>query len=93
MTYVITDACIGIMDRSCLAVCPVDCIHEAERMLVIDPVECIDCGACESECPAAAIVPDYALPRDLAPWLELGEVLSAGGIDLVNARVEQLRPR
>src|SRR5207302_4169172 len=23
--------------------CPVDCIHEAERILVIDPEECIDC--------------------------------------------------
>jgi ferredoxin len=26
-------------------VCPVDCIHEAERILVIDPEECIDCFA------------------------------------------------
>src|SRR5439155_3963091 len=26
-------------------VCPVDCIHEADRILVIDPEECIDCFA------------------------------------------------
>jgi ferredoxin len=27
-------------------------------MLVIHPDECIDCGVCEPECPAEAIVPD-----------------------------------
>lgn len=27
-------------------------------MLVISPNECIDCGVCEPECPAEAIVPD-----------------------------------
>jgi ferredoxin len=34
---------------------PVDCIHEFERILIIDPEECIDCGACEPECPVEAI--------------------------------------
>jgi len=29
-----------------------------ENMLVIHPDECIDCGVCEPECPAEAIVPD-----------------------------------
>jgi NAD-dependent dihydropyrimidine dehydrogenase PreA subunit len=45
VTYVIAEPCIDIKDRSCVDVCPVDCIHEAERMLVIDPEECIDCFA------------------------------------------------
>ena len=27
-------------------------------MLVINPSECIDCGVCEPECPAEAILPD-----------------------------------
>lgn len=27
-------------------------------MLVINPDECIDCGVCEPECPAEAIIPD-----------------------------------
>jgi len=27
-------------------------------MVVINPEECIDCGVCESECPAEAIIPD-----------------------------------
>jgi NAD-dependent dihydropyrimidine dehydrogenase PreA subunit len=43
MTYVIAEPCIDIKDRSCVDVCPVDCIHEANRILVIDPEECIDC--------------------------------------------------
>src|SRR5438094_4735252 len=45
MTYVIAEPCIDIKDQSCIDVCPVDCIHIAERMLVIDPEECIDCFA------------------------------------------------
>ena len=45
MTYIIGEPCIDIKDKSCVDVCPVDCIHEAERMLVIDPEECIDCFA------------------------------------------------
>ena len=46
-------------------VCPVDCIHEFGRMLVIDPEECIDCGACEPECPVEAIFPQERAPRQM----------------------------
>src|SRR5579862_169742 len=45
MTYVIGEPCIDIKDQSCIDVCPVDCIHIGERMLVIDAEECIDCFA------------------------------------------------
>ena len=45
MTYIIAEPCIDIKDKSCIDVCPVDCIHEFERILVIDPEECIDCFA------------------------------------------------
>ena len=57
MTYIIAEPCIDIKDLSCVDVCPVDCIHEFDRMLIIDPEECIDCGACEPECPVEAIFP------------------------------------
>ena len=63
VTYIIAEPCIDIKDRSCVDVCPVDCIHEAARILVIDPEECIDCGACEPECPVEAIFPEDALPE------------------------------
>ena len=65
MTYIIGEACIDVKDLSCQSVCPVDCIHETDRMLVIDAEECIDCGACEPECPVEAILPEDAIPRRL----------------------------
>src|SRR3954452_9169808 len=49
MTYIIAEPCIDIKDKSCVDVCPVDCIHEANRILVIDPEECIDCFAADEE--------------------------------------------
>jgi NAD-dependent dihydropyrimidine dehydrogenase PreA subunit len=58
MAFVITTACVDVMDRSCLEECPVDCIYEGGRKLYIHPDECIDCGACEIACPTQAIVPD-----------------------------------
>jgi NAD-dependent dihydropyrimidine dehydrogenase PreA subunit len=38
--------CIDCVNRSCVKECPVDCIYEGARALYIQPVECIDCGAC-----------------------------------------------
>src|SRR2546421_4554877 len=49
MTYIIAEPCIDIKDLSCVDVCPVDCIHEFERILIIDPEECIDCFAGEEQ--------------------------------------------
>jgi ferredoxin len=58
MTYVVTEACIKCKYMDCVEVCPVDCFYEGENMVVINPDECIDCGVCEPECPAEAIIPD-----------------------------------
>ena len=58
MTYIVTEACIKCKYTDCVEVCPVDCFYEGENMLVINPNECIDCGVCEPECPAEAILPD-----------------------------------
>ncbi|MEM9170642.1 MAG: ferredoxin FdxA [Pseudomonadota bacterium] len=69
MTYVVTDACIACKYTDCVEVCPVDCFYEGENMLVIEPDECIDCGVCEPECPAEAIVPDTDDPD--GKWVEL----------------------
>jgi NAD-dependent dihydropyrimidine dehydrogenase PreA subunit len=49
VTYIIAEPCIDIKDLSCVDVCPVDCIHQADRILVIDPEECIDCFAATEE--------------------------------------------
>jgi len=62
MTYIIAEPCIDIKDKSCVDVCPVDCIHEFGRMLVIDPEECIDCTLCVAECPVEAIFAEDDVP-------------------------------
>jgi len=62
MTYLVNDNCIKCKHMDCVEVCPVDCFYEGENMLVINPDECIDCGVCEPECPADAIVQDSMLP-------------------------------
>ena len=87
MTYIIAEPCIDIKDRSCVDVCPVDCIHEAGRMLVIDPEECIDYGACEPECPVEAIFPEDALPEKWEPFVKINYVFPEG-IDKVDPLVD-----
>lgn len=73
MTYVITSACIDVMDQSCVAVCPVDCIITAteDRMCFVHPLDCIDCAACESACPVGAIYLDTQVPVDEAEFTAL----------------------
>ncbi|KPP90627.1 ferredoxin FdxA [Erythrobacter sp. HL-111] len=75
MTYVVTEDCIKCKYTDCVEVCPVDCFYEGENMLVINPSECIDCGVCEPECPAEAILPDTE--DGLEKWLELNTKYSA----------------
>jgi ferredoxin len=69
MTYVVTENCIKCKYMDCVEVCPVDCFYEGENMLVIHPDECIDCGVCEPECGAKAIVADTEPGLD--KWLKL----------------------
>ena len=71
MTFVVTDNCIACKYTDCVSVCPVDCFYEGENMLVIDPVECIDCGVCEPECPADAIRADTE--EGMEPWIAFNE--------------------
>jgi ferredoxin len=58
----------------CVEVCPVDCFHEGDNMLVIDPIRCIDCGVCEIECPVEAIKADTE--PGLEKWVEINHDLS-----------------
>jgi ferredoxin len=90
VTYVIAEPCIDVKDKTCIDVCPVDCIYETERMLVIDPVECIDCGACEPECPVEAIYPEDALPEKSLPFVKVNAAWVEGGVAAVNNALESL---
>src|SRR5471032_757101 len=87
MTYVIAEPCIDIKDRSCVDLCRVDCIHEAARLLEIDPEECIDCGAFEPECPVEAIFPEDALPEKWQPFVRINTAFNES-MDLVNSLVD-----
>ena len=64
MTYVIGDACVDVMDKSCVRECPADCIYEGLRSLYINPDECVDCGACKPVCKMDAIFYETDLPDD-----------------------------
>jgi len=86
MTYVIAEPCVDVKDGACVDVCPVDCIHEADRVLVIDPEECIDCGACEPECPVEAIFPEDTLPVKWQAFVAINAAYGAG-VDAVDALV------
>jgi NAD-dependent dihydropyrimidine dehydrogenase PreA subunit len=77
VTFVITQPCVDVQDQSCVEVCPVDCIHFEEgedRMLYIDPVACIDCGACEPACPVDAIFDEVDVPDDQAHFTAINEL-------------------
>lgn len=77
MPFAITQSCCS--DASCIAVCPVNCIHPtpeerefgSTEMLHIDPESCIDCGACADACPVDAIHPVEILKGPEKVYAEL----------------------
>lgn len=71
MAYVVTDACVRCKFTDCVATCPADCFHEGENMLVIDPAECIDCGACVPACPVEAIYAEDDVPDDMKDYVQI----------------------
>ncbi len=83
MTYVITEPCVGRRDATCITVCPVDCIHETAEMMVIDPDECIDCGACVPVCPVEAIYAEIDVPEHWAAFAAVNAAWSDGGATAV----------
>ena len=92
MAYVITSPCIGTKDRSCVEVCPVDCIHDEgdeDMMLYIDPGECIDCGACEPACPVSAIFAEDDVPDAEKGYIEVNRIWTTDK-DAARAKVLEL---
>ncbi|MFD7655514.1 FAD-dependent oxidoreductase [Actinosynnema sp. NPDC059797] len=77
MAFAITQTCCN--DASCVAVCPVNCIHPTPdepdfgttEMLYVDPRTCIDCGACADACPVDAIFPVDALSAPLQVYAKI----------------------
>lgn len=71
MPYVVTDNCQKCRFTDCVTVCPVDCFHGDDEMLYIDPNTCIDCGACEPQCPVHAIFEDRQVPAAKQEWTRI----------------------
>ena len=85
MTFVVTSNCNGCRFTDCVAVCPVECFHGDDKMLYIDPDECIDCGACVPECPVEAIYDETELPTNLQEYKEINAE-RAKGLPVVNEK-------
>jgi NAD-dependent dihydropyrimidine dehydrogenase PreA subunit len=71
VAYVVAEPCVDILDKACVDECPVDCIYPGERMVYIQPDECVDCGACEPVCPAEAIFYVDDLPERYNAFTEI----------------------
>ena len=71
MPYVVTENCQDCRFTDCVEVCPVDCFYGDARMLFIHPDECIDCGACEPECPVTAIFPEEDVPAAQKQYVQI----------------------
>ena len=71
MTHVVTESCIQCKYTDCVDVCPVDCFREGPNFLTIDPDECIDCGACEPECPVNSIFPAESVPAQWSGYIQI----------------------
>ena len=95
MTYVIAEPCVDVKNKSCVDVCPVTCIYiedeTADRLLYINPDECIDCGACEPECPVDAIFELSALPADQSEYADLNAKWFEDK-EAVRTRINELKP-
>jgi len=57
-----------------------DCIHGSadDKMLFIDPEECIDCGACVPICPVKAIFTEAAVPEKWKDFIQINAVYFNG---------------
>src|SRR6202023_1548515 len=99
MPWTITRLCIDCVDTGCVSVWPVDCIYEYvgedkqrfPNMLYIEPDECIDCGACEPECPVEAIFTEEDVPDEWKPYTEIN-VVWFNDKDAARAKVGEIRP-
>ncbi len=93
MAYVIASTCIDVKDGACQEACPVECIYESGRMMVIQPDECIDCGLCPSVCPVDAIYASEDLPEGERVRTRQRRILRSRGHGLGLDRRRRFDPR
>lgn len=89
MTYVVCEPCHECKYTDCVVVCPCECFYQDESMLYIDPTECIDCGACVSECPVDAIFRETEVPTEWAAYIAINAERSAALKSIAGANVRE----
>jgi ferredoxin len=87
MPYIVTENCQQCRFTDCVTVCPVDAFHGDDEMVYIDPDACIDCGACEPQCPVKAIVEDREIDKDpvRSKWIQINADKSPG-LPVINTK-------
>ena len=95
MPYIIAEPCVDVKDTACVDVCPVDCIYgkdsEEDRMLYVNPEECIDCAACEPVCPVNAIFADEDTPDQWKGYVAVNADFFKDAA-AARAKVNELKP-
>jgi ferredoxin len=71
MPHVVTGNCNGCRFTDCVPTCPVACFHGDEERMYIDPIACVDCGACVPACPVQAISESADLSKDELMWVQI----------------------
>ena len=89
MTHVVTESCDACRFTECVAVCPVECLHASPERLYINPVVCIDCGACVHACPVRAIVDSVDLSDEQEYWLDINRD-QAKALPILRGKTEPL---
>lgn len=71
MPHIVTENCQSCRFTDCVSHCPVECFHEDDERLYINPDVCVDCGACIPACPVQAIYDVVDMPEDKDPWIKV----------------------
>jgi len=71
MAFVVCEPCQDRKYTDCVTVCPCDCFYQDERMLYIDPAECICCEACLPVCPVEATFHESNVPAAWTQYVQL----------------------
>ena len=71
MAHIVAAPCNDCKYTDCCVVCPVECFYQDEKMLYIDPNDCIDCEACVPECPVEAIFVEANVPAQWSSYIQL----------------------
>lgn len=77
MTFVVCEPCFNCRYTDCVEACPVDAFRTGDKMLYIDPEDCIDCNLCVPECPVEAIFPEEDVPEEWHGFIALNAEMAA----------------